>query len=52
MDNGDNAFRLAQRRLESQGPEIFAGPAADTNYGSADRTRRGCRPSTYPTNGG
>ena len=26
--------------------------AADPNYGFADRTRRGCRPSTYPTNGG
>jgi hypothetical protein len=26
--------------------------AANTDYGSADRTRRGCRPSTYPTNGG
>ena len=26
--------------------------SAGRYYGSADRTRRGCRPSTYPTNGG
>jgi uncharacterized protein YndB with AHSA1/START domain len=56
------AGRLVHRSLRVTYPQIVAdlaraaeeqaGVTASLSYESADSTRRGCLPSTYPTNGG